>query len=88
MSGESPEVAGDLDAGREVIKFSTQRVHLPEHSNVCDTARAGTDSGGRRYAAGVLFDETPICEICKQAERNGQSDGQQPPTIEVGNDVD
>jgi hypothetical protein len=60
---EPPEVVGDLDPDREVIRSASElAIHLPERGDTCLVVRLG--DSGRRCQAGTQFDDAPLCRDC------------------------
>jgi hypothetical protein len=67
VSNEPPEVVGDLDPDREVIRsVSELAIHLPERGDTCLVVRLG--DSGRRCQAGTQFDDAPLCRDCARGE--------------------
>ena len=62
-----PEVAADLDAGREVLRpQAAHPIHLPQHGASCQVVEHGENSS--LVAAGALHDDKRICRDCARAE--------------------
>jgi hypothetical protein len=64
---ELPQVVGDLDPEREIIRLSNRDVaHLAERTESCGVVAS---TSRRRYAAAVEFDDRRICRDCARGER-------------------
>ena len=64
---EPPEVVGDLDPDREVLRLTTQNpIHLPGRADTRDVVRAGRS--GRLVAARTQFDDAELCLDCARGE--------------------
>lgn len=64
---EPPEVVGDLDPDREVIRsVSELAIHLPERADTCPVVRS--NPSGRRVAAKTQFDDKRLCGDCARGE--------------------
>lgn len=64
---EPPEVVGDLDPDREVIRsVSELAIHLPERGDTCPVVAQGPS--GRRVAAKTQFDDAELCGDCARGE--------------------
>jgi len=77
---------GDLDADAEVLRFTGDRVHLPDGNDTCGALSAKDIQPHHRKTAAVLFDDTPICRECRGvAERTGNPSGEEtlPTDVEV-----
>ena len=71
---DPPEVVGDLDPDREVLRLTTQNpIHLPERSDTCDVVRAR--ASGRLVAVGTQFDDAELCRDCARGEAATEDDG-------------
>ena len=62
---DPPEVAGDLDAGREVLRpQAAHPIHLPDTD--CQVVEFGENNS--LVAAGALHDDKRLCRDCARAE--------------------
>ena len=68
---DPPEVAGDLDAGREVLRPQAAHPrHLPQPGATCQVVEHGDNDS--LVAAGALHDDKRLCRDCARAERRAQ----------------
>ena len=66
---DPPEVAGDLDPDREVLRpQAAHPIHLPDAD--CQVVEFGDNDS--LVAAGALHDDKRICRDCARAERRVQ----------------
>jgi len=64
---EPPQVVGDLDPDREIIRLSNRDVaHLPERTESCEVV---ANTSRRHYPAAVEFDDRRVCRDCARGER-------------------
>jgi hypothetical protein len=72
-----PRTVGELEPGRPVLRVRNGgTVHLPDAD--CRHIR---HRATRRFRAGVLFDDTPICRYCRDVvEHPGVAPGSHLPT--------
>ena len=62
---DPPEVAADLDAGREVLRpQAAHPIHLPDTD--CQVVEHGENNS--LVAAGALHDDKRLCRDCARAE--------------------
>jgi len=74
QAAAGPETLGDLDPDRQVWISShstgtTRRVHLvpgPETASGDESCRYAARAGVRPVAARVLWDDQPVCGVCRR----------------------